>query len=301
MTANYLQDGSALLDIGKIREALFSDPLIAKKIARDYGLKPDQPLEKQIRKTLGQDVVKRGDLSDKAAFKAATFAIASTMRQWAVVFQALPQIGDILKGYDPEELAGAAQDPAQRAAMVDSVGRLLGGQRARDQADWIIRFGERLAAAPNFQASLLEAKKSLKRRAKKLSEAQLNAAVAVLLARGAGRRSPVHDIGLDKVTGMGPPIASEFLRNLGWASFKPDRHIIRLLSAWLSVQERLKITSDIGWNPIFPKRAYDIQQFLDFAVLGERLTPADVTLNQADQLVWMLGVYVHKKPKVKSL
>ena len=98
---------------------------------------------------------------------------------------------------------------------------------------------------------------------------------------------------------MGPPIASEFLRNLGWASFKPDRHIVRLLSAWLPKAERDEIADSVDWTPIFPRRAKDTKEFLDFAVLGEKLTPPGLPLNQVDQLVWMMGGYVQKKPKTK--
>lgn len=294
------QSGSTqpVLNLARIRKTLFDDPAIAAKITRDYDLTTHKPFEEQIREKLGQEVAKDVDLSDETAFKAATLAIASSMRQWALVYRGLGAIKQLLMGYDPQQVATAAQNPAQRGAMVRSLASLLGGQRAHDHAEWIIRFGESLAVTPRIQTTLLAAKAAAGQRAPNLSEAQLNAAVALLLARGSGPRSLAHNgIALRKAVGMGPPIASEFLRNLGWASFKPDRHIIRLLSAWLPERDREEITSSVDWSPMFRRRSGDARQFLDFAVLGEKLTPDCEPLNQADQLVWMMGVYVQRKPR----
>ena len=45
----------------------------------------------------------------------------------------------------------------------------------------------------------------------------------------AGERSTITaPVGTRKWPRMGLPLACEFLRNLGWNGFKPDRHIIRL-------------------------------------------------------------------------
>ncbi|MBB1493287.1 hypothetical protein H5395_17715 [Paracoccus sp. MC1854] len=291
---------SARLDVIGIKEALFEDQVIAAKIAKDYNLRSNATLYEQVSKTFGQQVVKRDDFKDDEVFEAATLAIASSMRRWSQVYRALPQIRRILKDYDPGEVARAAQDPAQRDGMVQALGALLGGVPARKHADWIIRFGESLTAAPRFYPSLLEVREAVRKRAPALSDAQLNAAVALLLARGSGPKSRASNgIAFNKVAGMGPPIASEFLRNLGWASFKPDRHIVRLLTAWLPEAERNEIADSVDWKPIFPRRARDAKEFLDFAVLGEKLTPPGLPLNQIDQLVWMMGVYVQKKPRTK--
>ena len=42
----------------------------------------------------------------------------------------------------------------------------------------------------------------------------------------------INPVARRKFPGMGRPLASEFLRNLGWNGYKPDRHIIRLFREW---------------------------------------------------------------------
>jgi hypothetical protein len=94
-----------------------------------------------------------------------------------------------------------------------------------------------------------------------------------------------------KLHGMGPVLASEFLRNMGWSGFKPDRHIIRLLSKWYNGSEREAIIGNRleKFEATFGTLRKDDECFLRFSILGEMLTPQGEEVNAADQLVWLYG------------
>jgi|GEM_PF-6514980 len=109
-----------------------------------------------------------------------------------------------------------------------------------------------------------------------------------------------------KVPGMGPTLASEFLRNLGWQGFKPDRHVMRLFDYWRQ--------SDRSWDPLveraradvdditsrLPQQSKAIGTFLFYSRLGELASPSDIPLSRADQLVWLYGAFVLKKRATQS-
>ena len=98
-----------------------------------------------------------------------------------------------------------------------------------------------------------------------------------------------------KAPGMAPTLASEFLRNLGWDGFKPDRHIQRLFTLWFpddgrEVADRVDHLCDrIG------RRDKATRQFAQYALIGIRRSPEGTPLSKVDNLVWALGAYVEKK------
>jgi len=104
-----------------------------------------------------------------------------------------------------------------------------------------------------------------------------------------------------KAPGMGPTLASEFLRNLGWNGFKPDRHIQRLFSLWFpDVVEGCRERA-VELAALLGTRAKDVVAFFTFSLVGHAVTPPGRTLSEVDNLVWALGAYVEKTGRESKL
>lgn len=119
--------------------------------------------------------------------------------------------------------------------------------------------------------------------------------LAALIGHPTGR--PIGDVRRRKAPGMRPVLASEFLRNLGWNGFKPDRHVQRLLSRWCPefvAEQDGRVDELCG---ILGTQAKDVRGFLRFSLAGIGLAPPDWLLSHVDNLVWALGAYVEKKGK----
>ena len=101
-----------------------------------------------------------------------------------------------------------------------------------------------------------------------------------------------------KVPGMGMPLASEFLRNLHWEGFKPDRHIKRLIGRWFPkvVESKSRRASYLA-REILHCGSKDVIVGLNFSLAGMAVTPNGCSFTKADNLVWALGAYVEKKDK----
>jgi hypothetical protein len=99
-----------------------------------------------------------------------------------------------------------------------------------------------------------------------------------------------------KAPGMGGVLASEFLRNLHWDTYKPDRHILRLLGSWFPGQmlEAQAEAARIG-ERLFGKSGKVAREFLAGSLLGIAVTPPEMPLAEADNLIWALGAYVERK------
>jgi hypothetical protein len=92
-----------------------------------------------------------------------------------------------------------------------------------------------------------------------------------------------------KINGMGVALASEFLRNLGWPSFKPDRHIIEMLNKWYTEPEQNDLVkSDVdAVCRVFGRIGAADFRLLRISLLGAKTTPPGTSINYADQLVWL--------------
>jgi hypothetical protein len=94
---------------------------------------------------------------------------------------------------------------------------------------------------------------------------------------------------------MGATLASEFLRNMGFSGFKPDRHVTRLLYRWApeSVAEAEAVARRLA--RVVGRGDSATCRFLTYSLAGVALTPAGTSYSVADNLVWALGHYVEKK------
>ena len=112
------------------------------------------------------------------------------------------------------------------------------------------------------------------------------------------RRPPPSGMESWKTPGMGMVLASEFLRNLHWEGFKPDRHINRLLGRWFPEVVRKKSgRADFLAREILYCGSQDVITGLNYSLVGVAVTPKGCNFTKADNLVWALGAYVEKKNK----
>lgn len=107
-----------------------------------------------------------------------------------------------------------------------------------------------------------------------------------------------------KFIGMGYPLAAEFLRNLGWDGFKPDRHVHRLFDLWLPNSGTLDpqsrhaqiarlIRPRIG-DKEFERNVARALAGLEI-VPGTKLAGVDLSASHVDNIVWLIGAEVEKK------
>ena len=133
------------------------------------------------------------------------------------------------------------------------------------------------------------------RRGLRLSDPEITVAVAACIGNPNAvlKRKFGDDV---KVPGMRIPLACEFLRNLGWAGFEPDRHVMDLFSRWFPEDETLKQrTKHIG--ELVGRKDRETTGFVYACLLGERFTPAGMSVTQADQIVWLYGSLTSKSKR----
>ncbi len=288
-----------------MRKAIFFNPVIAGRVARDYGAPPGtvgDELKDAVASKFQPLLPSMGAGAaspDDEVFTAAALALASNSRNWSKVIAKLEDLKSALLKFDPVAVASVADAPTEREALLARLTAILGGQTARQDSKSIIRFAQFLRSTPEYGHLLNEAREELRERDSRLSDTKLTAAVSLLLAKGdkALRSSP--DVSATKIFGMGPALASEFLRNLGWQSFKPDRHVIRLLRAWMPQDARDAVTNGYPPDVLFKGLSKEERDFWKYAIIGEAVTPKGESVNDADQLLWMMGAYVIR-PKRKQ-
>jgi hypothetical protein len=119
--------------------------------------------------------------------------------------------------------------------------------------------------------------------------------------RWIGNELPNRNVGseikLNKLPGMSYTLASEFMRNLRWNGFKPDRHIRRLLSRWSAPGLDKNSDTVVRLLALIGREAFNLREYLQFSLLGIRLSPVGAKLSEVDNLVWLLGHYVERKGK----
>lgn len=301
------------INVEAIKQRLFADPVVRAKIVRDYGInfEPENPheLASAVLGQLEQEPAPRPleqTISNAGVFRAATKAIGSNSRAWATFLKAERRLSDLLSDYDPVRTHLAFE----RGEL--SLGQLrtcLPGQSSSKDAGAILLWAQLLTEVEHYYGFIQDLGSSFRRLSKERYGEPLNDAELMLClvgylgqppsrwegSRYLGARSQGIPLAQHKTPGMRYVLASEFLRNLRWNGFKPDRHVQRLFDRWFlarsaSVQGKVqRLRSLIGRN------TKDLNTFLTHSLVGATVTPDDVPLSQADNLVWLLGAYVEKK------
>lgn len=292
------------IDLDKVIERCFSDPCIRKRICGDFGIKDSgtaQDLASKLVKQFDQIPPKghswENHLDNCRVFRAAVFAIGSNSRNWATFLKYECRLKEILFGYDP---AAVRERLRSGRSIEEDIKKCLPGQTVSKDSEAILDWAELLGDSPSYYDCLVK----LRRKMAALPQVTENEAVPMVagvlgmdLEKINKRWSPPDGLRTWKAPRMGFPLACEFLRNLYWGTFKPDRHIQRLLGCWFwegtaDAEERAK---ELG--KVIGSQSKGLIKPLQFSLLGMKVSPADRHINAVDNLVWVLAAYVEKKDR----
>lgn len=283
-------------DLEAITAALFADANRRRKIMSAYGCDEaiSDPAEcaAEIVRAMGQDRVVEAATSDEV-FRAAVRAIGSNSRQWTDYLRVERE----LFGDGAALTIAAWKDAVDDPVRSDTAGKLAGGWSPSRSVRWINQWAELLSserrdyfddlwkthAAVSFYSDSSDAP---------LSGDEVTLVLAARLAHTNSQfpgAAPIGAKAVGKAPGMGLAIAMEFLRNLGFQGFKPDRHIKRLLegdSRTSAIIAEMDVRArEIG--EMAGSCASDLRGALKVALAGLALTPEGTTPTKTDNLVWL--------------
>jgi hypothetical protein len=281
------------LDVRMVERRLFD--CAKDRICADYGL--DVPnsadeLSFSVRKTLDQHVVEdplNQSISNDTVLLAATRALASNSRKWSVYLRNQDAISKLLSYFS---VADIARDPPTANAL--SV--LLPGQTSNRDSCSILRWITVLAENADYYQSIVGVAKELIERSSQLGTTISQYEVFLCVVECCS--NPPIGRPNSKWPGMRFALGSEFLRNLGWSGFKPDRHIKRLVKLWIPelVDDNSALHDRaIALTNIIGNRNRDLIENLVFSLAGIQISPNNYSYSETDNLIWLLGAYVEKK------
>jgi hypothetical protein len=287
------------VDLDAVCDSLFRDAHVRVRLARDYDFAVPASATALRRALVASFDQARGPGSDSASmdagevFRAAVRAVGSNNRSWPTFVRGEPKLRALLLEYDPSATASALRTGA---LLPDAIARWLPGQTGPADARAITKWAHLLADAPDYHAALLRLRHRLGHSEARLPERPLLTAVIL----GSGIPGPIgaeppKGLASWKAPGMGPILASEFLRNLHWSAFKPDRHLQRLFGRWFPEILPASELRAQALSQLLGTRRADLSRFLTYSLLGIAVTPASSSFTEVDNLVWALGAYVEKK------
>jgi hypothetical protein len=285
------------LNIPKIESTLFDH--VREKISCDFGVSlhavsPNQLVQGVVNcfnQSPCSDPLSRV-VTDREVFRAAVWAIGSIQRNWLAFLTAETKLRTLLFQYDPVSVASAVRAGALQQKDITT---LLPGITQANDASSILKWATCLATNPNYyDRTIKEFAQAALQNERTLSIAELMLCLAGAIGFG-DDRYPL------KAPGMGFPIASEFLRNLGWNGFKPDSHIIRLFE-WWELPTAVNVSQDISRLTDALEKSYkalrpssSLTRHLRYSLLGISVTPTGYTFTEVDNRVWLLARYVERK------
>nr|WP_194945760.1 hypothetical protein [Mycolicibacterium malmesburyense]CRL67738.1 hypothetical protein CPGR_00568 [Mycolicibacterium malmesburyense] len=295
------------------------------RIARDFAIRNPsaRPFDfcAQVVAALNQPTVPHPleqTIDDTKLFEAACLAIWSSATDWAVVVQRRDKLSNAFLGFDP---AGTHRAFLRGDLTIDHVVDILHTQYARNgQAPAMRAWSERLVRMPDHYCEVIARIgyqiRQIASSRTGLTNSEMMISLAVYFSgvgpsrwpgeaalAEAGYRLPA--LADRKFQGMGFPISCEFFRNLGWSGFKPDVHITRLFNHW-SQSDGLPLAD-------FRPRAMELADLAgrgrnsemilhaQYSLAGITLTPADVAVSEADNLIWLLGKYIERPRRETDL
>jgi hypothetical protein len=282
------------LPLERIRQTLFQTTQFAEKIRKQYRIEDEivgEQLEKRVFELLGQQQHDplEAHWTNNQVFEKAVLALGSNSRPWGAFLATLPQLRTQLSDFDVSRVSKWV-DELGIVECVNQLRRHLQGQTSRGDARGILRVAQILAKNPAYYERLRTAYFFVKKLSgRKISEPAAAASLCVALLLGNARyASLAARFSITKLPGMGVTLACEFLRNMGWSGFKPDRHVTEMMQIWYGDLERQNLESDIAEiSRIFGRIAGSDLPLLRTSLLGARETPPGTPINQADQLVWL--------------
>lgn len=281
---------------------MFEDPVVRARIVRDYGINFEPAtLHELVTAVLGQLEQEPAPrpleqtISNAGVFRAAAKALGSNSRAWVTFLKNGRRLSDLLSGYDPIRTHLAFE---RGELSLDHLKTYLPGQSSSADARAILRWAQLLTEVEHYYRFIQDLDIAFRRLSKeRYGEPPDDADLLLCLvgylgqppsrwegSRYLGTRSQRVHADQHKTPGMGYVLASEFLRNLRWNGFKPDRHVQRLFDRWFPGQgasvkgKAQRLQSLIGRN------TKDLNVYLTYSLVGSMATPESVPFSQADNL-----------------
>ena len=296
------------LDLKEIGNALFQS---AKRQAMmsDYGIDHAETADDFI--TALVEKLQQKAAADPLAqlptpnqvFRAAVWSIGSNSRKWSTFMRKEQDLAHLLFEYDP---VSSNRAMGSKALKIEDLKPFFPGQTMSRDVNSVVSWADRLHCrdvAQEIQAIAITLKSLYCQEiAPQMPDGRMLPMLATFLSSPPSNRWPgwvlIHEYQplltqtTLKLPGMGLALTSEFLRNLGWSGFKPDRHIIRLLHLWAPdvvasyVNEAQQLCDLMGVS------VRQNGELLQYALAGVAVTPIGTSYSLADNLVWALGANV---------
>lgn len=304
------------IDTQTISSRLFDDEVIRERVRRDYGLSKDvasaEAFVRALLEALDQKPVENPlgrSYSNKDIFKAAVRALGSNSRTWASFLRREPQLRECLSEYDPHRTVA---DVSNAKLTEELLKKCLPGQSSRNDARAVLKWARLLDEVEDYYGFVKALGWAFRELAKNHDGKALDDHELLLCIVGYRGHPPKNWAGEKylrkqlpqeqrKTPGMSYVLVSEFMRNLGWNGFKPDRHVQRLFNRWCPngramVQPQVeRLASLIGRN------SKALNDYLTYSLIGAGAVREEEPLSQVDNLVWLLGAYVEKKGRESAI
>lgn len=283
----------------------WSNPSIRKKIQSEYNLnqevKSSNRFSEELILALKQPVrdVFR-NVSNIEVFEAAVKSLGSNSRHWGTFSSREKDLKELLESYNPIKVYTKWD-----SVFENQVKSFFPGQTRKNDVTAVFQWSKKLANAENFYKNYILKLSSIFLTKASERGMKINVEKIMLLICGFCANPPQNTFLVTtnyvptdyKFFGMGYILSSEFLRNLGWNGFKPDRHIKRLFDYWYDTDVIFQQTDIHFYNEMLNSRKKDLNDFIKYSLIGHQITPNHLKYSEIDNLIWAFGAYVAKKGK----
>lgn len=289
------------INVSLVKERLYANEKTREKILRHYAInsKPSNACEfcTAVVGALDQRASPqplRQNLDKVQVFRAAVRAIGSNNRMWSTFLRSERRLSELLAGFDPTAANRLFQGSG---SLIHEIKACLPGQSSSADARAICNWAQLLSQIEDYYHQVCEIGQAFIELHSREPEPALNDPELLLClvgylvhpptswpGDGLFARAPnrIHGERL-RLPGMGYVLASEFMRNLGWDGFKPDRHIQRLLDRWFPNpcfdRDKVdKLQRLIGRSPA------DLRTYLRYSLTGIAVSPGNMHSRQPDMV-----------------
>ncbi len=271
------------IDTDEIKSRLFDDELIRERVRRDYGLSKGvataETFVMALLEALDQKPVENPHArcySNKDIFKAAVRALGSNSRTWASFIKREPKLRQCLNDYDPH---WTRADVKTRELTEELLKQCLPGQSSRNDARAILKWAQLLDEVEDYYGFVRGLGCAFQERAKNQDGKALNNHELLLCIVGYLGQPPKNWAGEKylrvhlpheqrKTPGMSYVLVSEFMRNLGWNGFKPDRHVQRLFNRWFPNGRALVLPKVERLASLIGRNRKALSNYLTYSLIG---------------------------------
>lgn len=239
------------------------------------------------------------DWNNGGVYAAAVQAIGSNSRSWATYLRnqtcLFGMLGDLFPDYTVQAIR-------KNRLTIEDLKAALPGQSSSNDACAIVKWAELLNDNKDYYQLIQELGKAMRLLYEDNYNQELDDDHLLLCLVGylgdPPKNWPVNRYLSEqyellpstgrKLPGMRYALASEFLRNLGWNGFKPDRHIIRLFDIWFPHGQQSRFDEEAcRLMAIIHRHSKPLKDYLTYSMVGMNACPAGEFYSHADdRTIW---------------